>query len=105
MDAPKKIHVRWGKSGDTRVTYMEERFWPPDNEAEYILAAEHDRLMAEKTAEIERLREALRPFAEFPDPRNPNARHDDNPVWGRNGVTLTVGDFAKARAALGGDNG
>lgn len=37
-NAPERIHVRWGKSGDTRVTYMEERFMPPDNEAEYIRA-------------------------------------------------------------------
>jgi len=68
---------------------------------EYLLASEHDRLMAELRAENDRLREALQPFAAIPDPRNPNGPHNDSPVWGRNGVTLTVGDFAKARAALG----
>lgn len=36
---PSRMHVRWGKSGDTRVTYMEERFWPPDAEADYVPAA------------------------------------------------------------------
>ena len=48
MDAPKRVHIRWGKAGDTRVTYMEERFFPPDNEAEYIIAVEHARIVAEK---------------------------------------------------------
>lgn len=37
MTAPRRIHVRWGKAGDTRVTYMEERFLPPDGGADYIL--------------------------------------------------------------------
>ena len=60
MEAPKRIHIRWGKAGDTRVTYMEERFFPPDNEAEYILATEHARIVAEKDARIAELEKALK---------------------------------------------
>lgn len=50
--APERIHVRWGKSGDTRVTYMEERFMPPDNGADYIRAdaPEVEALRAERDA-------------------------------------------------------
>ena len=33
---PERIHVRWGKAGDVRVAYMEERFWSPDAEADYV---------------------------------------------------------------------
>ena len=60
MDAPKRVHIRWGKAGDTRVTYMEERFFPPDNEAEYIIATEHARIVAEKDARIAELEKALK---------------------------------------------
>lgn len=37
--APERICVRWGKAaGDVSVSYMEDRFYPPDNTAEYIRA-------------------------------------------------------------------
>lgn len=49
---PDRIHVRWGKSGDIRVTYMEERFWPPDAEAEYVLATALEAAQA-RIAELE----------------------------------------------------
>jgi hypothetical protein len=54
-DAPNRVYVRWGKAGDTRVSYMEERFMPPDNGAEYVRADLH----AAALDEIARLREAL----------------------------------------------
>ena len=52
-------------------------------------------------AERDALREALAPFAALPDPRNSGAKHDVDPVWGVNGVCLTVGDFRRARAITG----
>lgn len=61
-----------------------------------IAAAENARLIAER----DRLRDALKPFAAIPDPTNPNAWLPEHPVWGRNGVVITVGDFAEARAAI-----
>ena len=64
MDVPKRVHIRWGKAGDTRVTYMEERFFPPDNEAEYIIAVEHAHVVAEKDARIADLEDAMRVIAE-----------------------------------------
>lgn len=54
------------------------------------------------TAEVERLREALRPFA-HPDlckQVSGNKQGDDSPVFGRDKATLTLGDFRRARAAL-----
>lgn len=48
-DAPKKIWTWPGANGSARM-WSETHY--PDQVAEYILAAEHDRLMAEKDAEI-----------------------------------------------------
>lgn len=60
------------------------------------LAAEVIALREQKA----RLVDALKPFAAIPDPTNPGAWLPDHPVWGRNGVVITVGDFAEARAIL-----
>lgn len=57
---------------------------------------------AEMAFEIERLRAALRPFA-HPDlckALSANTRGDESPIYGRNGATLTLGDFRRAAAAL-----
>ena len=66
-------------------------------------AATHELRKALEAAEAERdaLREALAPFAALPDPRNSGAKRDVDPVWGVNGVCLTVGDFRRARALTG----
>lgn len=58
MDAPKRIFA-WSAFPTSHLvgTWGVTRY--PDNSEHYILAAEHDRLMAEKDAEIARLREAL----------------------------------------------
>lgn len=53
-DAPERIHVRWGKAGDTRVTYMEERFLRRE-----FIALRSDAEMAVALAEVARLREFL----------------------------------------------
>lgn len=55
-DAPKKIWTWPGANGSARM-WSETRY--PDQVAEYILASEHARIVAEKDAEIARLREAL----------------------------------------------
>ena len=61
MDAPKRIGLVHNGLGGWRLWSVEEPGMggvdTPD--AEYIIASEHDRLMAEKAAEIERLRKAL----------------------------------------------
>ena len=60
MDAPKRI---WAWITGIQPLQGNAGLWRSDEgtitDDEYILAAEHDRLMAEKDAEIARLREAL----------------------------------------------
>lgn len=65
------------------------------------------RLIEQRDAEIERLRDALKPFAEFCDAlvgNNLNVprerQSDDSPVYGFNFTVLTMGNFRQARAAL-----
>lgn len=70
--------------------------------APYILAAEHERLMAERDAEIARLREELRKIADADRLPTPSyggvpGQYDYLPRAGRFGMM--------ARAALGDDNG
>ena len=55
-DAPKKIWTWPGANGSARM-WSETRY--PDQVAEYILASEHARIVAEKDAEIARLKLAL----------------------------------------------
>lgn len=50
MDAPKRIWAWSGVASGLAGTWGVTRY--PDNSEHYILAAEHDRLMAEKDAEI-----------------------------------------------------
>ena len=55
MDAPKRIWInprgtRWVTEDDAREDH---------GDVDYLLGSEHDRLMAEKRAEIVRLREAV----------------------------------------------
>jgi len=58
------------------------------------------------SGEVERMREALEPFAKlgalFLDPDNQATKGDDRPVWGYNSIDLTYGDFRRAFAALTG---
>jgi hypothetical protein len=53
-------------------------------------------------AEVERLVDALRPFAhdDLQSELGGNVQGDSSPVYGRNRATLTLGDFRKARAAI-----
>lgn len=60
MDAPKRIWTDWKSANDACVAFDE----PPARDSEgfrteYILATEHDRIVAEKDAEIARLKLAL----------------------------------------------
>lgn len=57
-DTPKRIYA-WVVPPTSHLvgTWCVTRY--PDAAEEYILAAEHDRIVAEKDAEIERLREAV----------------------------------------------
>ncbi len=59
MDAPKRIFA-WSAfpTSDLVGTWSVTRY--PSNAEHYILAAEHDRIVAEKDAEIARLRENMR---------------------------------------------
>lgn len=52
-------------------------------------------------AEIERLREALKPFAKLDQRGDPFSWKDDRPVYGRNNTQVTTEDFRRARQALG----
>ena len=72
--------------------------WTQDETIRYL-----ERLLDYKDAEIERLREALKPFADVVK-ENGNEQSDDMPMSYGFGVDkrfdLTLGDFRKARSAL-----
>ena len=76
MDAPKRIWAWPFNSGWHGGYYRENKHAIPEPEkhgSDYILAAEHDRLMAEKDAEIARLLEALDDIAAWmDDPEGPH---------------------------------
>ena len=58
--------------------------------------------LASALAEIERLREAMRPFAALPvDALGQCQRHPDEPVFAINGVSFSATDVRRAREALG----
>ena len=112
-DAPKKIWTWPGANGSARM-WSETRY--PDQVAEYILAYEHARIVAEKDAEIARLREALLDatahlIAAAASYRTYARRGGD--IWPRAEVdaffTTRARDYdraaERARAALGDDNG
>lgn len=67
---------------------------------EYILAAEHERLMAERDAEIARLREALTALVKTHDRENFMRSAD----FHREDCRCLRCAFDRARAALGDDN-
>ena len=71
----------------------------PDNAA-FIAAARS--AVPELLEENERLREALRPFAQpvFSESWRGVTTQDDHTVYARNTSHLTLGDFRAARAAL-----
>ena len=77
--------------------------------AEEFYRNQHDSIVAEKDAEIERLREALRPFSEALSVYRNFSEHqlillsEDNPK-GRRLAHLLPEQFAVARAALKGDD-
>ena len=59
--------------------------------------------LAEAAAEIERLRAALKPFAEYLQANPLDLNHKGQPLPDSEGVGwiyLTIGDFRRARAAL-----
>jgi hypothetical protein len=71
-----------------------------DGNAAFIVEAvnSHDRL----TAEVGRLREALKPFThpDFRKVMSNNVEGADSPIFGREGAILTLGDFERAAKAL-----
>jgi hypothetical protein len=119
MDAPKRIWAWPFNSGWHGGYYRENKHAIPEPEkhgSDYILVSEHDRLMAEKDAEIARLREALldatahliaaaasyRTYARRGGDIRPRAEVDAF-------FTTRARDYdraaERARAALGDDNG
>ena len=53
--------------------------------------------------ENQRLREALKPFSHQDlRQRHPGAKRPDSIIWGRNDAVITLGDFDRAAALLGG---
>ena len=100
MDAPKRIGLVYNGLGGWRLWDVNEPGMGGVDRphAEYLLAAEHDRLMAEKTAEIARLREALR---RIDRDIGIGILHHDDGLW----ETAYYRLKEVARAALGGDNG
>ena len=109
MDAPKRIGLVYNGLGGWRLWDVNEPGMGGVDRphAEYLLAAEHDRLMAEKTVEIERLRAALRPFARIVDKSSCKVTlvWEDYDYRSTYTEVLKPGNFEEARAALGGDNG
>ena len=104
MDAPKRIWInlrgsRWVTEDDAREDH---------GDVDYILAAEHDRLMAEKDAEIARLREALTPSAETKAAYWSEVECDCPTETWRHYVPWTsikqIMKMIRARAALKGDS-
>ena len=95
--SPTGVHI--GLWGDGKIAADVAAESPGNTIEELISADEYEALRSERDA----LREALAPFAALPDLRNLGAKHDVDPVWGVNGVCLTVGDFRRARAALTGE--
>ncbi len=73
----------------------------PDAAQEYILATEHDRIVAEKDAEIARLREALTALVKTHDRENFMRSAD----FHREDCRCLRCAFDRASAALGDDNG
>ena len=115
MDAPKRI---WGiPHRDDESPHSLGVFWSvqcSEDDDEYILAAEHDRLMAEKDAEIARLQEALKAFTGMEASISSDVSSAHNGRIGAAGWMVEDdrdfrrdlrNAFGAARAALGGDNG
>ena len=71
-----------------------------------VIDAVIDAAPPQPSAEVERMREALEPFAKlgalFLDPDNQATKGDGRPVWGYNAVDLTYGDFRRAWSVLNG---
>lgn len=97
MDAPKRIGLVYNGLGGWRLWDVNEPGMGGADRphAEYILASEHDRLMAEKDDSLARLREVLTIIVDACEEvdcgRDPIVGYDE---W-----------IAEARAALGGNNG
>lgn len=96
------------KALDTSLTSCDRCGWQIAL-GQCIPRAEHDRIVAEKGAEVARLREALRPFSEALSVYRNFSEHqlillsEDNPK-GRRLAHLLPEQFAVARAALKGDD-
>ena len=115
MDAPKRIGLVYNGLGGWRLWDVNEPGMGGVDRphAEYILAAEHDRILAEKTAEIERLREALKAFTGMEASISSDVSSAHNGRIGAAGWMVEDdrdfrrdlrNAFGAARAALGGDN-
>ncbi len=96
IDAPKRIFAWSGVASGLAGTWGVTRY--PDNSEHYILAAEHDRIVAEKDAEIARLRHQIH---EASDPDFLFGAMDNV-----NDIDVSLTDFANTasraiRAALG----
>ena len=84
-DAPKKIWTWPGANGSARM-WSETRY--PDQVAEYILASEHARIVAEKDAEIARLLKAISAIATWMD--DPEWRDHIGAVRGARSIARTA---------------
>lgn len=100
MDTRELIYLMEGL--ETLVEAIEAAGMDSGRNAIEIVAATEIALSSQ-AAEIERLREALKPFADycdelkgFLDNHNQPLPDDDGPGW----VYVKVGDFRRARAAL-----
>ena len=109
MDAPKRV---WAWITGIQPLQGNAGLWRSYEgditDDEYILAAEHDRLMAEKDAEISRLREALTPSAETKAAYWSEVECDCPTETWRHYVPWTsikqIMKMIRARAALKGDS-